>query len=136
MSQLRKTTKGTYALVLFLARGQTIRISALGAFEFPRGYYLYIGSAMSGMAARLARHLRADKKKFWHIDFFLEHARVKRIWGFADATRYECLWAQAALAMPHVRVVAPRFGASDCNCATHLIFFGKRMPVRHRVRDQ
>ena len=130
MSQLRKTAKGTYALVVYLARGQTIRIGALGAFRFPRGYYLYIGSAMSGLAARLARYLRADRKKFWHIDYFMEHARVKSIWGFADYTRYECLWAQAALAMPGARVVAPRFGASDCTCATHLLHFGKRMPVR------
>lgn len=127
VSQLRKI-KGTYSLIVFLARGQAIRIGALGVFKFPRGYYLYIGSAMNGLAVRLARHLRADKKKFWHIDYLLEHARIQRIWGVADDIRYECLWAQAALAMPGARIVAPRFGASDCNCATHLIYFGKRMP--------
>jgi len=122
--------RGTYALVIFLSRRTTMRIGKLGAFDFPRGYYLYIGSALNGLAARLARHLRKDKKKHWHIDYFLEQARVKEIWGHADDAPLEHMWANAALALPNARIVAPRFGASDCNCTTHLIYFGKRLPQR------
>lgn len=132
-SSRRKGTndRGTYALVLNLPRAQIIRIGALGSFKFPRGYYLYIGSAMNGMAARIARHLSHDKKKHWHIDYFLERARAKEIWTHQGSERFECEWAQAALALPNAKTVAPRFGASDCRCPTHLIHFGK-----HRMKDE
>ncbi len=118
--------RGTYALVIFLPRATTIRVGALGAFRFPRGYYLYIGSALNGLNARVARHLRRrGKKRFWHIDYMLEHARVVDVWTRTGAARLECRWARRALALPNARVVAPRFGASDCNCAAHLIYLRK-----------
>lgn len=121
-------TRGTYALILHLSRAQTIRIGARGEFKFPRGHYLYIGSAMNGLTARLARHLRSEKKLRWHIDYFLQHAQVKEVWTHQGDERIECVWARAALAMPYARVIAPRFGASDCDCATHLVYFAKRLP--------
>ncbi len=123
-------TRGTYALVIFLPRRSTIRIGKLGAFDFPRGYYLYIGSALNGLAARLARHLRKRKKKHWHIDYFLERARIKEVWTHQGDERFECVWAQASLAMPNAKISVPRFGASDCSCATHLIYFDNRLPQR------
>ncbi|MBI5304610.1 MAG: GIY-YIG nuclease family protein [Chloroflexi bacterium] len=119
-------TRGTYTLVIHLSRAQTIRVGALSEFKFPRGYYLYVGSAMNGLAQRLARHVRPDKKMHWHIDYLLAHGRIKEVWAHRSEDRLECLWAQAALAMPGARVIAPRFGASDCSCATHLIYFAKR----------
>lgn len=140
---------GTYALVLYHPRAQTIRIGKLGAFKFPRGYYMYIGSAMNGLSARIARHLvnnrlasraqdedhaalngwRERKKKIrWHIDYLLEHARVTEVMSHQGTERFECLWAQAALALPKAKIVVPRFGASDCKCAAHLVYFGNRMP--------
>jgi Uri superfamily endonuclease len=139
---------GTYALVIYLPRATTIHVGKLGILKFPRGYYLYIGSAMNGLGARIARHLvgnrlasraanandnaaikrwRERKKKMhWHIDYFLEHAQVKEVWTHRGAERFEHAWAQAALALPNAIVIAPRFGASDCNCATHLVYFSKR----------
>ncbi len=121
-------TRGTYTLVIYLSRAQTIRIGALGEFNFPRGYYLYIGSAMNGLAQRIARHVRPDKKMHWHIDYLLAHAQIKEVWAHQGADRLECLWAQAALALPGARIIVPRFGASDCDCATHLVYFAKRPP--------
>lgn len=152
LAKRKKETKdqGTYALVMHLPRTETIRIGALGECKFPRGYYMYIGSAMNGLAARIARHLvdnrlasramkvgdhaavsrrRERKKKMhWHIDYFLQHARVTEVMTHAGADRFECLWAQAALALPKAKILVPRFGASDCKCATHLIYFGNRPP--------
>ena len=122
----RAKDRGTYALVLFLPRARQIRIGALGAFRFPCGYYIYIGSAMNGLSARIARHCRRGKKLFWHIDYFLQHACIADVWVSARARRSECAWARAALALPNARVIAPRFGASDCNCATHLVYLAKR----------
>jgi Uri superfamily endonuclease len=132
----KQKARGTYALVLYLPRTQTMRVGKLGAFKFPRGYYIYIGSALSGLAQRIARHLRPDKKRFWHIDYFLEHAQVKEIWTHQGDGRLECLWVRAALALPRARVVAPRFGASDCDCPTHLIYFGAAMPKLGRGQGE
>jgi len=141
---------GTYALIIFLPRAKTIRVGALGMFKFPRGYYIYVGSALSGLSARIARYLanarrldsrsgilrnlrgerlrqrRRDKKRFWHIDYLLEHARVVDVWTRASAARLECRWARAALALPNAQVIAPRFGASDCDCAAHLVHLAQR----------
>ena len=117
------SNRGTYALVIFLPREQTFRVGALGTFRFPRGYYLYLGSALNGLSARVARHLQQrDKRRFWHIDYLLDHARVVDVWTRACRARLECRWARAALALPNARVVVPRFGASDCDCAAHLIY--------------
>jgi Uri superfamily endonuclease len=128
----RKLAKdpGTYALVLYLPRAMDLRIGKLGRHKFPRGYYLYIGSALNGLTMRIMRHMSDDKIKHWHIDYLLEHALVKQLWTHRGAERFECVWAQAALAMPNARVVAPRFGASDCKCAAHLVYFGNRPPMK------
>ncbi len=115
-------SKGTYALILYLPRTRAITIGALGDLRFPRGVYIYIGSAMSGLDGRIARHLRhRDKKLFWHIDYILQYAHVLDVWACTGARRFECKWARAALALPNARVIAPRFGASDCRCPAHLI---------------
>ncbi len=129
--QRNSSNRGTYALVIFLPRAQTIRVGALGAFKFPRGYYLYIGSALNGLSARVARHLRRhDKKRFWHIDYLLEHARVVDVWTREGTARLECKWARTALALPNAQVVAPRFGASDCACTAHLDYL-RRLNTDH-----
>ena len=127
--RIRKTrVRGTYALILFLARTQTIRVGKLGAFKFPRGYYIYLGSALNGLVGRIARHLRTAKRPFWHIDYFLRHAQVKEVWTHQGDERLECLWARAALALPRAKIIAPHFGASDCDCPSHLIYLGAAMP--------
>jgi len=32
------------------------------------------------------------------------------------------------LQLPQASVIVPRFGASDCRCATHLIYVGAKLP--------
>ncbi|MCL4393792.1 MAG: GIY-YIG nuclease family protein [Chloroflexi bacterium] len=129
MKHTQSIDRGTYALVLFLARTTTIRVGALGSFRFPRGYYIYVGSAQNGLTARIARHRRQRKTRFWHIDYFLAHTRILDVWTQAGARRLECKWARAALALPNAQVVAPHFGASDCRCPAHLIHL-KAAPTR------
>jgi Uri superfamily endonuclease len=43
------------------------------------------------------------------------------VWYRADDTRHEHQWAAALLAAPDTTVPVPRFGASDCTCAAHLV---------------
>lgn len=139
--------RGTYALIMSLPRACRIRIGALGTFDFRRGNYVYIGSALNGLDARIARHLAGFSRRdlpewqwgeigrrvsqsrphrvFWHIDYFLPHARILQVWTDATGVRLECEWARTVLALPNARVLAPRFGASDCDCAAHLVFLDR-----------
>ena len=54
---------GTYALLLRLDKQERITVGKLGTFDFPVGYYLYVGSALGpgGLRARLARHRRGSE---------------------------------------------------------------------------
>jgi len=69
----------------------------------------------------LARHLRAEKRLHWHIDYLLQHARIEAIWYQLGRERLECVWARTLAQAPNVQPVAPGFGASDCTCRTHLL---------------
>ena len=126
---------GTYILVLKLEHPLRLRIGALGKFEFPAGYYLYIGSALNGLERRLERHLRREKRLHWHIDYLREHAEVIEIWYSVSAQRLECRWAAVARTLPGARLPVPRFGASDCGCPAHLVYF-PTLPDRERFQTQ
>ena len=60
---------GIYVLLIELTRCRRIRIGHLGVTEFQPGFYAYVGSAMGGLTARVARHLRplCRKRPHWHI---------------------------------------------------------------------
>lgn len=142
--------RGTYQLLIRLDKAQEIQAGKLGAFEFPAGFYVYTGSAMNGLDARIARHLRASKRLHWHIDFLLERSTIigyaieespgrpsGRCFGTLDdrssktaqarnretACRRECEINAVTLAMPGAQVIAEGFGSSDCRCRTHLAYF-------------
>jgi Uri superfamily endonuclease len=116
--------RGTYALHLELERETIIAVGRLGTFRFPAGHYVYVGSALGsgGLAARLARHRRRDKKLRWHIDYVLAHAHIVDVTVDDSGQRLECAWARALLSTPGAQVVAPRLGSSDCACPSHLVY--------------
>jgi hypothetical protein len=72
--------RGLYLLVLRLKKGQKIKAGKLPKTYFSSGCYLYVGRAKRGLKKKLDRHLRKDKKLFWHIDYFLRKAEVMDIW--------------------------------------------------------
>jgi Uri superfamily endonuclease len=116
--------KGLYCLILS-TRGTRTRVGRLGVFDFPRGYYVYIGSALgSGGLARLERHLRSAsgslKRPHWHIDYLLCNPlfRLEESWWAVTPERLECRLAKS-LPGRHI----PRFGSSDCRCGSHLVWF-------------
>jgi len=121
--------KGTYALLLRLDNACNVLIGAFGAFNFPAGWYLYLGSARGpgGLPARLTRHRRRGHKRFhWHIDYLRAVAALVEIWsGLGE----ECDWVAAAAALPAAEVIVPRFGASDCHCPAHLFHYPRRPAV-------
>ncbi len=121
---------GLYALALWLEAETEITIGALGSHVFPKGHYVYVGSAWGpgGLAARVGRHLRVTHKRArWHIDYARAYAEPTHVW-LAPHARGECAWAHRMLAWADAHIVVPRFGASDCTCPTHLAHFTPTLP--------
>jgi len=87
--------KGGYILLVRLAAGKDILIGRLGYIPFPKASYAYVGSAMNGFKARLAHHLREEKKFHWHIDYLLKEAEIEEIILCQAEKRVECTLAQA-----------------------------------------
>ena len=102
----------------------------LGNVSFPRATYAYVGSAMNGLRARLARHLRREKKLHWHIDYLLKEAKVKEIIICQGEEKVECSLAQA-LAGEFQSVLG--FGSSDCKCRSHLYFANEKNRLKARA---
>jgi len=120
--QMKRKDSGLYVLVLRLKRGQTLKAGKLPENHFKAGLYLYVGRAQQGLEKRLERHLRKDKRLFWHIDYFLQKAEVKAIWvkpGFFD----ECgMVRQIRKLLEKIEIPQRKFGASDCHCPGHLLY--------------
>jgi Uri superfamily endonuclease len=121
--------KGIYQLLLHLPESAYIQIGKRGKFRFPKGYYMYTGSARNGFKGRIGRHLRKDKKRFWHIDYLLDHASVRDVFLFDNKRQDECSLSRETLARSRAKVIAPGFGSSDCGCPSHLVFFRRLKDV-------
>ncbi len=115
--------RGTYALILALDSPATITVGKLGTFCFSPGYYVYIGSALNGIAARIGRHFRGSEKLRWHIDYLRKKAGPAEVWYVESPERLECDWDRAAACMPGAGAPVKGFGASDCHCYSHLVYF-------------
>jgi len=106
-------------LLIELASNKDILIGKLGYIFFPKAFYAYVGSAMNGLEARVARHLRREKKLHWHIDYLLNQSEIIDIILCPGEQRVECLLAQA---LAKDFEFTPGFGCSDCHCNSHLYF--------------
>jgi len=107
----------TYQLVIRVARRMEVTVGRLGTFHFPKGIYVYTGSAKRNFEARIARHLRREKTLRWHIDYLLTAPGVS-VTEVRRSVMDECLLNQSIQG----EIVAPGFGASDCRhgCGSHL----------------
>ena len=125
---MAKAEPGTYALLLKLDKQERITVGKLGPFDFPAGYYLYVGSALGpgGLQARLARHRRDSKQFHWHIDYLLQRAQLVEVWSVASEEKLECEWGEVARRLSGAQVPVQGFGSSDCRCPTHLVYFNAR----------
>lgn len=112
---------GDYAVVLFLSEDKDITIGAQGMMHFPKGYYVYTGSAKKNLAARLARHQRKRKKMHWHIDYLRQQAEAIAVIPIRTADDLEHELAQEILAVSDWHIAG--FGCTDCSCQSHLFGF-------------
>ena len=79
---------------------------------------------MRGLAARLNRHrVRVKSSPRWHIDYLRARTRFVAVHVRpTDDSSLECETA-GGLLTDSGRIPIPRFGASDCKCPAHLIYF-------------
>ena len=125
------STGGVYTLLLFLSKEIIIKIGKLGKQKFPMGYYTYTGSALGKgsetLKHRLSRHLRKEKRKFWHIDYLLanENVSIEAIVVIQTRKMMECKINTTIKSKNQALVQVKGFGSSDCknNCKTHLLHF-------------
>lgn len=113
----------TYLLIVQNQQAISVRVGARGEIFFPPAYYLYVGSAQKGLAARIARHYRRVKKRRWHIDYLLSRPEFAILEVWVSRAQAECELAQAVRAWPGVSLCQPGLGASDCRCPAHLVAY-------------
>lgn len=125
------TTGGSYIVWLKLGRKRRIRIGKLGEHLFAPGYYAYCGSAFGpgGLKARLGHHLKKPERLHWHIDYLKKIAPVQKIWYSTDPENCEHLFADHLIRQTEAEIPVARFGASDCNCPTHLLYFPQQPDI-------
>lgn len=114
--------KGAYVLLIRLDRAVTASAGRSTPGTLPAGTYFYAGSAhgAGGLAARLKRHFRQDKKIHWHIDRLTVQA--SSLAAFAVTGGNECRLAALLLDSGDFEIALPGFGSTDCRaCASHLL---------------
>lgn len=127
--------KGTYCLIIYLKKNESIKIGKLyDNLEFKKGYYVYVGSAMNSLTKRIQRHLSKNKKLYWHIDYFLnnENSIIKEVLFNKSHNKIECELAN--LINKNGKEI-PKFGSSDCNCNSHLIYFERKKDALTSVKN-
>lgn len=109
---------GGYMLILHIPHDSNIPVGSLGNVSFPRGYYVYAGSAKTNLSKRIERHVRKRKKFFWHIDYLRGYADRCIALPIRSHTSLEHTIADALSQIADWSI--PGFGSSDCSCETHL----------------
>ena len=113
----------SYQLHINISDNIEIQIGKLGQFTFPKGHYIYTGSAKKNVDERIKRHKSnsPDKKLHWHIDHLLndKNTKIIEINKFAEE---ECILNQKTIG----EIIITGFGSSDCKnkCKSHLKYLG------------
>ena len=113
--------KGSYILCFRNPRRRRIVVGALGTIVFNAGYYLYSGSGMGDLFARIERHRRKTSLRHWHVDHLKDVMAMAAHLPVVGDLPGECGLA-AGLAAKGGEAV-PGFGSSDCTCGSHLLHF-------------
>ncbi len=119
--------KGIYCLLLYLKKESKIIIGK-SEHIFPKGYYCYVGSALNNLQKRIERHKKKNKKKHWHIDYFLDKGRIIKVETILTKKKKEC-WLSNKIKKLNGETIMKKFGSTDCRCETHLYYF-KKNPIK------
>jgi Uri superfamily endonuclease len=111
--------KGIYVLLIDVKNVIHVTVGKLGRITLATGLYAYVGSAQNSVEKRVERHLRKQKRIFWHIDYVLgqEDLTVTQVLYKAADKEEECRVAEYLTRMNEPTM---DFGCSDCRCTSHL----------------
>jgi Uri superfamily endonuclease len=115
--------RGSYCLCILVKDDMDVNVGSLGVISFPKGLYIYVGSALNSLVPRLSRHLKTNRGQsraiHWHIDYVLRHpeVEVEGVYATNSSIRMEC---EIAKKVAERGASVPRFGCSDCSCPSHL----------------
>lgn len=127
--------KGCYCLIIHMKKSEKLSIGNLHQdHNFKKGWYVYIGSAMNSLVPRIKRHLSDDKKMHWHIDYLLdgENSEIRDVLFNISDKKIEC---DLTSIIEKEGEGIPKFGCSDCNCNSHLIYFKRKRDAVNSVKS-
>lgn len=132
---MQKLDSGIYLLEIKLNEVESIKVGALGAHNFKAGYYYYIGSAQKNLKSRIDRHLRTEKKFYWHIDYLLLAAEIKNYYIFAADKSFECKLFNYLKTIETLKIPIDGFGSSDCRCISHLLYSKDKLDLQKYLNE-
>jgi Uri superfamily endonuclease len=82
-----------------------------------------LGIGGASLERRVARHRRRTKRVRWHVDYLTVRPEitVKHVVCLQSDKRLECDINQNIISRLGGRTIAPRAGATDCDCSGHLL---------------
>ncbi len=111
--------KGAYLLIMEVKKKVSVKTKGK-EFLIEPGYYVYVGSAMNSLEARVRRHMRKEKKLHWHIDYLLKSARILEAILIPSEIRLE---EELSKAVGRYGEAVKGFGASDLRIESNLYRF-------------
>ena len=121
IAERNREDRGAYLILIEIDVYTETHAGSLGKVVLEPGYYVYVGSAMRCLAARMRRHLSKRKKTRWHIDYITNFSTSITAIPIKSAGRIECALAEQIMRISHHSI--PNFGSSDCRCPSHLYYF-------------
>lgn len=115
--------KAVYLVFFKVNKEKTLEIGALGKTDFKPGTYIYAGSGRTNVEKRIQRHFSKNKNNHWHIDYFSENAEPFDYFILPEISSFECFMAEK---LEKWCEPVESFGASDCECNSHLFYFSQK----------
>lgn len=128
---LKNFDSGCYLFICKLTSETVIKPGAQAERPFPPGYYIYVGRAKKNLRKRLSRHFTKEKKLRWHIDYLTVIATP--CYALITENLKECEISRHLMSLSQTESIKG-FGASDCNCSSHLHHSNKEIS-RNMLRD-
>jgi len=135
-SALEQIERGLYLLVIRLKESHRISVGKLPETTFKEGIYLYVGRARRGLKARLKRHLRKQKKLFWHVDYLLQKAEIDEIWINSNSLNECRIVLEIKKIFKSSLYPLKKFGSSDCACPSHLFYLPENKTHLNSLRKK
>lgn len=136
--KIEESNSGIYLLELFADNEFSISNTKFQNVTFPKGFYYYIGSAQKNLKSRVLRHICAEKKIHWHIDYLTTHKSVNitKVFIFPNAEKhFEAEIANNFCNYFGTEIIVEGFGNSDTKeTKSHLFFKNKiiRLSLIHK----